>query len=167
MPGNFSMFPAILLLGFATSVAAQEAIATPGPIGGLVLLEYSQTFGRSLLFRDCTTTVTLHEPPAPSTVSARCARVAPEARSVEGLEDISPEVALRIRDLVRESRLFEPPHTGTDSREVDGTFSTLTVVQSPAAAVLVVSGNESFSKAGPRHDLVEWLKKQRQSLVER
>jgi len=61
-----------------------------------------------------------------------------------------------ILKLSRGSELFAGGHIGTDSTAVDGLFETLKVSEAGRTAVLVASGNDTFT-SGSRRELIRLL----------
>jgi len=74
-----------------------------------------------------------------------------EVKERLGLQDMA-----RLRQLLRDARLFEGQYWGSDLRGLDFDFVTLEVHDASKAAVLIGIKNESF-ESGSRERLLTWL----------
>lgn len=119
-----------------------------------ILLSLRQEFGRAV-FRQCRLDLVTYQ--NSGSVSIQCVRnITPTRNDVVARRDLTREEVARVVALVRDGNLMEGGHVGTDTTQRDGMFETLKVTSHAGTAVLVTSGNVSFS-TGPRRALRELL----------
>lgn len=129
--------------------------ASQTPSDANVLLSLRQEFGRAL-FRECRLDLVTDQ--TAGSVSMQCVRnITPAGKAAVARRDLTREEAARVAALVRDGNLLEGGHVGTDTRDRDGMFETLKVTSHARTAVLVTSGNGSFS-SGPRRTLLDLLR---------
>lgn len=123
------------------------------PATGNVQLSLQQQFGRAV-FKECRLDVVVYGDAG--TASMRCVRnVVPPTQQIRQRK-LTAADATRVAGLVGASNLFGGGHIGKDGTPGDGILETLRVSQSVGTAVLVTSGNDSFT-AGARRELLDWL----------
>jgi len=120
-----------------------------------VMLTLQQQFGRAL-YRQCRLDVVTYQDSG--SASMQCVlNISPARKDRVASRQLTREEAARIVALVRDGKLREGNHVGTDTTHSDGIFETLKVTTSTSeTAVLVTSGNVSFS-TGPRRALLDLL----------
>jgi hypothetical protein len=119
-----------------------------------ILLSLQQQFGRAV-FRQCRLDLVTYQDSG--SVSMQCVRnLTPARKDAVGRRDLTREEVARVVALVRDGNLMEGGHVGTDTTYRDGIFETLKVTSTAGTAVLVTSGNVSFS-TGPRRTLLDLL----------
>ena len=139
-----SVFPLLLALG--PLLASAQPART-------IHISLDQQFGKAL-FRECRLNVGTYEGAGRASVRCEWNHTPP----IELLHEraLTPAEATRLLMLARESNLFSGGHIGTDSTSADGIFETLKVTESRGTAVLVTSGNSTFT-LGSRRNLLDLL----------
>jgi hypothetical protein len=112
-----------------------------------------QEFGRAV-FRECRLDVVVYG--GPGRASVYCVRNAAQPSELLHERALTPEEANRLLALARESNLLSGGNVGTDLTPGDGIFETLKVTESGQTAVLVTSGNSTFTM-GSRRNLLDLL----------
>jgi hypothetical protein len=128
-----------------------------------IQLSLHQEFGRAL-YRECRLDVGTHG--GAGTASVYCVWNDKAATVLSGERKLTAEEASRLAGLARDSRLMSGGHIGTDTRAGDGMLETLRVTDATGTAVLVTSGNASFT-TGARRRLLDMLQSLRYELEKR
>ena len=142
-----------------TQPKAESARSTPPPrrpaqqSNNNIRLSLHQQFARAL-FRECRLDVGTYE--SGGSAYLRCVRYGVAPRELLGNRKLTAEEVTRLVGLVREGNLFAGDHIGIDGRGSDVPFETLTITVEPETAVLVTSGNPSFT-TGARQQLLDWM----------
>jgi hypothetical protein len=119
-----------------------------------IMLSLQQQFGRAL-FRECRLDLVAYQ--GAGSVSMRCVRnIRPAQKDAVARRELTRDEVARLVALVRDGKLLEGGHVGTDTTHADGMFETLKVTSTSGTAVLVTSGNSSFA-TGPRQSLLDLL----------
>ena len=146
------MFPLLLTLVPLLALAQPASSAQPATAIQMLL---KQEFGRAL-FSECRLNVVVYG--GPGRASVYCVRNVSKAPPSELQHEraLTPEEANRLLLLARASNLLSGGNVGTDDTPSDGIFETLKVTESGQTAVLVTSGNSTFTM-GSRRTLLELL----------
>jgi hypothetical protein len=139
-----SLFP--LLLALCPLLASAQPARTIG-------ISLNQQFGKAE-FSECRLDAGTYE--GAGRASVRCVWNHTPPIVLMHERALTPAEATRLLMLVRESDLLSGGHIGTDSTGVDGIFETLKVTEARGTAVLVTSGNSTFT-LGSRRNLLDLL----------
>jgi hypothetical protein len=120
-----------------------------------IQMSLKQEFGRAL-FSECRLDVVVYG--GPGRASVYCVRNVSKAPPSELQHEraLTPEEANQLLVLARGSNLLSGSSVGADLTASDGIFETLKVTESGQTAVLVTSGNSTFTM-GSRRNLLELL----------
>ena len=143
-----------LLLTLAPLLPWAQPAASAQPATAIQML-LKQEFGRAL-FSECRLDVVVSG--GPGRASVYCVRNVFKAPPSELQHEraLTPEEANRLLLLARASNLLSGGNVGTDGTPSDGIFETLKVTESGQTAVLVTSGNSTFTM-GSRRNLLDLL----------
>ena len=144
------MFPLLLTIVPLLALAQPAVSAQPARA---IQMSLKQEFGRAV-FRECRLDVGVYG--GPGRASVFCVRNAAPPSELLHERALTPEEANRLLALARESNLLSGGNVGTDLTPGDGIFETLKVTESGQTAVLVTSGNSTFTM-GSRRNLLDLL----------
>ena len=146
------MFPLLLTIVPVLALAQPAASAQPARA---IQMSLKQEFGRAL-FSECRLDVVVYG--GPGRASVYCVRNVSKAPPSELQHEraLTPEEANQLLVLARGSNLLSGSSVGADLTASDGIFETLKVTESGQTAVLVTSGNSTFTM-GSRRNLLELL----------
>jgi len=146
------MFPFLLTIAPLLALAQPAASAQPARA---IQMSLKQEFGRAL-FSECRLDVVVYG--GPGRASVYCVRNLSKAPPSELQHEraLTPEEANQLLALARGSNLLSGSSVGADLTASDGIFETLKVTESGQTAVLVTSGNSTFTM-GSRRNLLELL----------
>ena len=120
-----------------------------------VQLSLKREYGRGL-FSECRLDVAIVEGKGRSGVVCSGGAAPERPGTVSRDRPLTAGEVSEILKLSRASDFFAGGHVGTDSTAVDGLFETLKVMESGRTAVLVSSGNDTFT-SGSRRELIRML----------
>jgi hypothetical protein len=132
------------LLALTAAFAAQSV--------GEVTLTLTQQYARAL-YRDCRLDVTVFL--GQGRIALHCALSSEPSKSLHADRTLTPDEVKAVSALVAASDLCGGGHTGRDERAGDGELETLqTNCLDGNVAVLVTSGNPTFTAQGARRQLI-------------